>query len=91
MANAAVPAAGVETRQSMLRVWMAMSAVWIAFWLAIAAIVVASGAARFPLAGQFAPFAAIVLAPPLIFLGFGVTIRWAFEMALRRPSMPWRR
>ena len=44
MSEASVTVAGGETRQAMIRVWMAISAIWIVFWLCIAAPVVIAGA-----------------------------------------------
>jgi hypothetical protein len=72
-------AASVETRQSMMRVWMAISAVWVAFWLLIAAIVVFVGDFHPPFAGQLGPYATIVLAPPLALLMLGAVARLTFE------------
>ena len=42
MSDATIENAGGETRQAMLRVWMAISAVWVTFWLSIAGIIVAT-------------------------------------------------
>jgi hypothetical protein len=78
MSETSVTAAGLECRQSMLRVWMAISGVWVVFWLAIAAIVAANDI-RYPLEGQFELFALIVLTPPLVLLALGVIGRWTFE------------
>lgn len=84
MSNTSVGTAGVETRQSMLRVWMALSAVWVGFWLLIAAIVLATVGTRYPLPEELAPFSVIVFTPPLSLLGLGITIRWVFEALTRR-------
>jgi hypothetical protein len=78
-----VAAAGVETRQSMLRVWMAISAVWVAFWLLIAAVVMVAAELHPPFADEFGSYAAIVLLPPLAFLMLGALARWTFEAASR--------
>jgi hypothetical protein len=67
----------------MIRVWMALSAVWVAFWLLIAAIVFATVEARHPFAGDFGPFCLIVLTPPLVLLGLGTLARWTFEALAR--------
>jgi hypothetical protein len=78
MSETSVTAAGLEGRQSMLRVWMAISGVWVVFWLAIAGII-ATNDIRYPLEGQLDLFAVIVLTPPLVLLALGVVGRWTFE------------
>ena len=80
-------AAGSQTRQSMIRVWMALSAVWVAFWLVIAAIIFAAVDIRQPLADELGTFSVIVLTPPLALLAVGAAVRWAFE-ALSRAAAP---
>jgi hypothetical protein len=76
-------AAGIDTRQSMIRVWMALSAVWVAFWLSIAAIIFAAVGIREPLAAELGRFAAIVLTPPVVLLILGAALRWTFEALTR--------
>jgi hypothetical protein len=78
MSDTTVNTPCAETRQSMLRVWMAISAVWVAFWLLIAAVVLATAAIGFPLGDQLRSFSLIVLAPPFAFLALGVIGRWIF-------------
>ena len=85
MSDTSVAAAGVETRQCMIRVWMALSAVWVAFWLLIAGLVFATVEIRQPFADDLGSFSAIVLTPPLALLILGATLRWAFEQ-LTRPA-----
>jgi hypothetical protein len=78
-----------ETRQSMLRVWLAMSAVWVAFWLLIAALVAASSDIRYPFAAQIGVFAAVMVAPPAFLLVFGAVTRVVFEaLVLQRSGRP---
>ena len=76
----------IDARQSMIRVWMALSAVWVAFWLLIAAIVFATVGARYAVFEELGPFAMIVLTPPLALLGLGATGRWLFEALARARS-----
>ena len=75
--------AGSEARQSMIRVWLALSAVWVAFWLLIAGIVLAAVEMQYPLAEELGSFASIVLVPPLALLGLGAIVRWTFELLSR--------
>jgi hypothetical protein len=85
-----VPSAGLDARQGMFRVWLVISAVWVAFWLAIAAIVLFTVEMRAPLADELGLYSIIVLAPPLGLLGIGVLCRWIFETvrAVRHPHHP---
>ena len=78
-----IAATAGDTRQSMIRVWMALSAVWVAFWLLIAIIVFATVEIRYPLADELGPFSLIVLIPPLALLGLGALARWSFEILTR--------
>ena len=78
-----------ESRQSMIRVWMAMSAVWVAFWLLITALFLGTIDPRNPLDENISSFAAIILTPPLALLAFGALGRWTFEkVAQRRSRLP---
>jgi hypothetical protein len=61
-----------ETRRSLLRVWLAISAVWVTFWLLIAGVAVAAVHMRSPLMGQLDAFSLIVTIPPLALLAAGV-------------------
>jgi hypothetical protein len=78
-----------ETRQSMLRVWLAMSAVWVAFWLLIAVLVAASSDIRYPFTAQIGVFAAVVVVPPAFVLVLGALSRVLFEaLVLQRSGRP---
>jgi hypothetical protein len=79
MSNTSVAIAEVESRQALIRVWMAISAIWIAFWIAIALPIVFYGEATTPLFEQFRLFAVIVLVPPVVLLVAGAAVRWLFE------------
>lgn len=84
MSNAGVAIAGLEARQAMIRVWMAISATWVAFWISIATLIVATGEMTDPGAAQFRLFALIVIAPPLVLLTVGALFRLGFELFFRR-------
>jgi hypothetical protein len=84
MSDATIVAAEAGTRQAMIRVWMAISAVWIVFWLSIAALFAVTGEMSGPFGDQFRLFALIVLVPPLTMLIVGVAFRFVFEALLRR-------
>lgn len=73
-----------EARQSMLRVWMALSAVWVAFWLIVGGLVVTAFEPYNPLMIQIGIFALIVATPPVVLLAIGTVIRWLFETVARR-------
>jgi hypothetical protein len=81
MSEAKTETAVGETRQSMIRVWLAISAVWVAFWLALASLVVFAGAGAGP--DEIGLFALIVTTPPLAFLALGALSRWIFETLLQ--------
>lgn len=78
MSEAKAGTAAVETRQSMIRVWLAISAVWVAFWILLATLVTFTGAS----AGQadVGLFALIVTTPPLAVLVLGALMRWIVEV-----------
>lgn len=84
MSETSVAMAEGETRQAMIRVWMAISAIWVAFWLCIAALFVVTGEMAGPLTNQLRLFALIVMSPPVILLAFGALFRWAFEALFRK-------
>ncbi len=75
-----------ETRQSMLRVWMALSAVWVAFWLIIAGIMLTAFEPYDPFIVQLGIFAFIVATPPFVLLAIGATVRWLFETVFLRKA-----
>lgn len=80
MSNAEFIVGGREARKSLLRVWLAISATWVSFWLLIAlAVLVTATASRDPFIEQFPTFAAIVLVPPLVLLAVGTLGRLAVE------------
>jgi hypothetical protein len=82
--NTGVAVAEGETRQAMMRVWMAISAIWVAFWLSMAALIVVAAEMTVPLTGKLGLFALIVLSPPIALLAVGSVVRWAFEMTFRK-------
>jgi hypothetical protein len=84
MSNAGVAVAGLEARQAMIRVWMAISATWVAFWISIATLIFATGEMTDPGLTQLRLFALIVIAPPLVLLAFGALIRLGFELFFHR-------
>lgn len=85
MSNANMIVGGGETRKSLLRVWLAISATWVAFWLLIAATVfVAATTIRDPFLEQLPTFSVIVLLPPLALLAIGALGRLAVESFGRR-------
>jgi hypothetical protein len=84
MTDVAIEAAGVETRQAMLRVWMAISAVWVVFWLSMAGIIVLTGSIENPLFESLSLFVAIVITPPVILLAIGAVTRLLFEALAAR-------
>jgi hypothetical protein len=87
MSNAGVAVAGLETRQAMIRVWMAISGIWVAFWISIAAVIVITGGEMGDaMAAQLRLFAIIVLAPPVVLLAVGVLFRLGFEFFRRRDN-----
>jgi hypothetical protein len=83
--NKQAQTAVLEARQSMIRVWLAISAVWVAFWLIIAALVLAAFKPFNPLVIQLGIFALIVATPPFVLFAVGAVSRWIFEtVTLRR-------
>ncbi len=79
MSDTSIGAVGAETRQAMLRVWMAISAVWVAFWISIAGLIVLTGSMSDPLLDRLHLVALIVIAPPLFLLALGTILRLIFE------------
>jgi len=80
-------AAAGETRQAMVRVWMAISAIWVAFWLCLAALIIVASGMTVPLDNQLGLFALIVMTPPLVLLALGAAFRWAFETLFRKRKL----
>ena len=83
MSDVSATAAGIEARQAMVRVWLAISAVWVTFWLLIAAIAIAPVEVRYSLTKELGAFSLIVITPPLCLLALGAAGRWFFETAVR--------
>ena len=83
MSEASVKAAGMEARQSLVRVWMAISAVWVTFWLLIATTAFAAAEVHPSFADDLPTFAFILLAPPLGLLLVGIIGRSLFETFFR--------
>jgi hypothetical protein len=79
MSDLMTAAAGSETRRSMVCVWMAVSAVWVGFWLVMAAIAVVAARIDNPFAEDLGAFAVIVLTPPLVTFVLGSAFRLTFE------------
>lgn len=82
MSETSMTVAGGDARQAMIRVWMAISAIWIAFWLGIALVALGAGVAS-SFANRLSLFALIVMTPPLVLLILGAGARLAFEFILR--------
>ena len=84
MSETSVALAEGETRHAMIRVWMAISAIWVAFWLCIAALVAVTSEMSGPLMSQLRLFALIVMMPPVVLFALGAAFRWVFETLLRK-------
>ena len=78
MSDATVSASGGDARQSMIRVWMAISAIWIAFWLSIAAMVLATFEFGNPLGSQLRPYFLILALPPAVLFLAMLLCRWVY-------------
>lgn len=78
MSETSMTVAGGDSRQAMIRVWMAISAIWVAFWLGIALVALGMGVAT-SFTDQLRLFALIVMTPPLVLLVLGAAARLAFE------------
>jgi hypothetical protein len=88
MQNTRVAAvAAVEARQAMVRVWMAISAIWIAFWMSMAGLTFASTEAAITLSGELTVFALILIVPPLALLAVGALLRWIFELFFKKTKI----
>ena len=81
MAN--VTTVGTEARQSMMRVWLAISAVWVVFWLLIAMIVLAVVGSRNPFVEDAGLFALIIVLPPAALLAVGAILRLLIDNLTR--------
>jgi len=88
MSNTRVAAvAAVEARQAMMRVWMAISAIWVAFWLSMAGLTFMTAEMTVALSNKLSLFAVIVIAPPLVLLAVGAALRWGFEILFRKTKV----
>lgn len=90
MSNTSVAVAAGETRQAMVRVWMAISAIWVTFWLCLAALIIVASGMTVPLDNQLGLFALIVMTPPLVLFAVGAAFRWVFETLFRNRRFPGR-
>jgi hypothetical protein len=84
MSETSLAIAAGESRQAMIRVWMAISSIWVAFWLCIAALIMVTGEMAGPLTGELRLFALIIMTPPFVLLALGALFRWAFEARFRK-------
>jgi hypothetical protein len=82
MSETSMTVTGGDARQAMIRVWMAISAVWVTFWLGLALVALSAGVAN-SFNQRFSLFALIVMIPPLILLVLGAGGRLAFEFLFR--------
>jgi hypothetical protein len=79
MSDASVRVNSGEARQSLIRFWMAISAVWLAFWLLIAGIFLLNVDIPYIFSAEIVPFTLIVLTPPAALLAIGILGCWAFQ------------
>ena len=89
--NSGVAVAADETRQAMIRVWMAISAIWVVFWLCMGGLIAVTAEMTVPLAGNLGLFALILLSPPVVLLAVGAAFRCAFELLFGRTHAAARR
>ena len=71
MSDASVRADLSDARQCLIRFWMAISAVWLTFWLLIGGVVLLTVEIPSAYSAELGSFALIVLAPPLALLAIG--------------------
>ena len=83
----AAAVAEVEARQAMMRVWMAISSVWVAFWLCMAGLTFVTAEMTLALSNKLQLFALILIAPPVALLAIGAALRWLFEGYLRKTKI----
>ncbi len=91
MSDVTVSVGGGDARQSMIRVWMAISAIWIAFWILIAAMVLATFGLSYSPGSQLQPYVLILALPPAALLVTMMFCRWAYVglgAAMRRGGAP---
>lgn len=82
--NKPARAAVLEARQSMLRVWMAISAIWVTFWIVMAALVVEALDPHNILIIDLSVCAVIAAVPPILLLAFGATVHLILEAIAQR-------
>ena len=79
MSDASVGADVSDARQCMIRFWMAISAVWLTFWLLIGGIVLLNVEIPYAFTPELGSFALIVVAPPAALLAMGLIGSWAWQ------------
>ena len=79
MSEASVRAEVSDARQCMFRFWMAISAVWLTFWLLIGGIVLVTVEIPYAFSPELGSFALIVVAPPAVLLLIGLVGSWASQ------------
>ena len=79
MSDASVRAEISDARQCMIRFWMAISAVWLTFWLLIGGIVLVTVEIPYAFTPELKSFALIVVAPPAALLAIGIVGSWASQ------------
>ena len=79
MSEAGVRAEISDARQCMFRFWMAISAVWLTFWLLIGGIALLIVEIPYALSPELGSFVLIVIAPPAALLLIGIIGSWASQ------------
>ena len=79
MSEASVRAEVSDARQCMFRFWMAISAVWLTFWLLIGGIALLIVEIPYALSPELGSFVLIVIAPPAALLLIGIIGSWASQ------------
>jgi hypothetical protein len=79
MSEAGVRAEVSDARQCMFRFWMAISAVWLTFWLLIGGIVLLIVEIPYVFSPELGSFALVVAAPPAALLLIGIAGSWASQ------------
>lgn len=79
MSEGSVAIGGADARKSMIRVWMAVTGIWVVFWMSIAALIAITLDLYYPFSQRTGMIALIILGPPLALLAIGVAGRWIFE------------
>ena len=79
MSDASVRGDVSDARQCMIRFWMAISAVWLTFWLLIGGIVLVTVKIPYAFSPELGSFALIVILPPAALLAVGIIGSWASQ------------